>query len=119
MKPSTESRSLLSTVLSTDGEREPPIQRRQTGVRAWQSPLWAMARSCPGYANGPDSRAMDKPDRGQDGGGFRRLPEVPKVTRMTNAGVQGQEKCGMDFPKALASDLPNCPHARQAGDKRD
>lgn len=32
---------------------------------------------------------------------------------------KGQEKCGTDFPKALASDLPNCPHARQAGDKRD
>ena len=53
---------------------------KETGVRVGQSPSWAMPRSSPQWASGPDGRAMDKADRGQSGGGFQRLAEVPKVT---------------------------------------
>lgn len=82
---------------------------KKTGVRVGQSPGWAMPRSCPRWASGPDGRVMDKADRSQSGGGFRRLAEVPKET-------WGLEEC-RTLSKALTSDLPDCPPACQAGDK--
>lgn len=49
---------------------------------------------------------------------LQRFPEVPKVSPMPDAGVWGQEKGEMDFLKALASDLPNCPRAQRGQVRR-
>lgn len=60
---------------------------------AWSTD-WAMARSCPEWAKGPESRAMEEADRGPGGGGFQRVPEVPEVTQMLNTGLQVRKSVG-------------------------
>lgn len=93
------------------GEAEP----KATGARARHGIL---AGQWPGRASRPESRSMADTDRGQGGGGFPWLSEVPKVTQTPKAGVWGQEKGEKDFPKAQAGDLLHRPHTGQAGAKQ-